>query len=133
MARSLIGCRLLCVLLFMSVSTLASADEKTLTAAEIKELLSGNTAIGRWVDHNYRQYFGKDGSTIYAQENSRSSTGRWRTNGTSNHYESWWEQSDWGAGYSIVLKGGVYYWVSSTVTTEPQAFEMVDGQQLVFE
>jgi len=110
----------------------ANADEKILTALEIKKLLSGNTAIGRWIDHNYRQYFSADGSTIYAQENARSSIGRWRTNSKRNHYESWWEQSDWGAGYSIVLKDGVYYWVSSTGTTEPQAFTMVSGQQLVF-
>jgi len=95
--------------------------------------LSGNTAIGRWIDHNYRQYFSEDGSTIYAQENARSSTGRWRVNKKRNHYESWWEQSDWGAGFSITLKDGVYYWVSSTGTTEPQAFTIVSGQQLVFE
>lgn len=113
------------------ITGVAWAD-KTLTAEEIKQLLGGNTAVGHWIDHNYRQYFGVDGSTIYAQENSRSSVGRWRTNSTRNHYESWWEQSGWGAGFSIVLKDNVYYWVSSTGTTEPQSFEVVPGQQLVF-
>jgi hypothetical protein len=114
------------------ITCAAWAEEKTLTAKEIKQLLSGNTAVGYWIDHNYRQYFGADGSTIYAQENSRSSVGRWRTNSTRNHYESWWEQSDWGAGFSIVLKDDIYYWVSSTGTTEPQSFVVVPGQQLVF-
>lgn len=117
----------------LAIFSQAQANEKTLTALEIKQLLSGNTAIGRWIDHNYRQYFGADGSTIYAQENARSSIGRWRTNANRNHYESWWEQSDWGAGFSIALKDGVYYWVSSTGTTEPQSFKVVSGQQLVFE
>ena len=124
-----------CIAAILSLTILSSvqAEEETLTALEIKRLLSGNTAIGRWIDHNYRQYFSADGSTIYAQENSRSSIGRWRTNAKRNHYESWWEQSDWGAGFSITLKDGVYYWVSSTGTTRPQAFTVVPGQQLVFD
>lgn len=121
------------LLLYMLATTAAIADKKTLTAAEIKELLTGNTAVGTWIDHEYRQYFGADGSTIYAQKNTRSSVGRWRTNSARNHYESWWERIEWGAGYSIVLEEDVYYWVSSTGTTEPQAFTMVPGQQLVFE
>jgi len=121
------------LLLGMLVLSSAQADEKILTAQEIKNLLSDNTAIGHWIDHNYRQYFASDGSTIYAQKNARSSTGRWRTNGKRNHYESWWEQSGWGAGYSIKHIDGVYYWVSSTGTTEPQPFTVVSGQQLVFD
>ena len=107
------------------------ADDKTLTAAEIEKLLTGNTAVGRWIDHNYRQYFGDDGATIYAQENTRSSLGRWRVNRAKNHYESWWERAGWGAGYSIVVKDDVYYWVSSVGSTEPQAFEILPGSQLV--
>jgi len=107
------------------------ADDKTLTAAEIEKLLTGNTAVGRWIDHNYRQYFGDDGATIYAQENTRSSLGRWRVNRVKDHYESWWERAGWGAGYSIVVKDDVYYWVSSVGSTEPQAFEILPGSQLV--
>lgn len=126
--NKLVGIAALLVLL----ASVAVADEKTLTAAEIKTLLTGNTAIGRWIDHDYRQYFGADGSTIYAQRNARSSLGRWRTNSARNHYESWWDRSDWGAGFSIVLGDGVYYWVSSTGTTEPQSFEIIQGQHLVF-
>jgi len=87
------------LLLYMLATTAAIADKKTLTAAEIKELLTGNTAVGTWIDHEYRQYFGTDGSTIYAQKNTRSSVGRWRTNSARNHYESWWERIEWGAGY----------------------------------
>lgn len=124
------------VTLLTLAAGLVHSNEKTLTAAEISQLLSGNTAIGIWPtwksSHRYRQYFGKDGATIYAQENERSSLGRWRVNNTLNHYESWWEQSDWGAGFSIVLKEGVYYWVSSTGSIEPQAFEMLQGQQLLW-
>lgn len=111
-------------------------DEVTLTATEIEDLLTGNTAIGRWSStyssHNYRQFFGADGSTIYAQEGARSALGRWRINSKANHYESWWERAGWGAGYSILLKEGVYYWVSSVGGIEPQAFEILPGSQLLF-
>lgn len=123
----------LAFIVLISVHGFAMAAEKTLTAAEIVELLTGNTAIGTWIDHEYRQYFDEDGQTIYAQKGQRSSLGRWRVNRTRDHYESWWERSDWGAGYSITLKDGVYYWVSSTGSTEPQAFEILEGSQLVFE
>jgi len=110
----------------------ASANsEKSLTAAEIRSLLTGNTAIGRWIDHRYRQYFNADGSTIYAQSGQRSALGRWRVNSQTNQYESWWERAGWGSGYRITKKDGVYYWVSSTGNTPPQAFELLVGQQLV--
>ena len=52
--------------LFIIISN-AAAGDKTLNASQIQELISGNTAIGRWVDHHYRQYFDQNGTTIYAQ------------------------------------------------------------------
>lgn len=115
--------------MLLVISGASLAEEKTLSAAEIENLLQGNTAVGRWIDHNYRQFFNADGSTIYAQEKARSAVGRWRVNSTTNQYESWWERAGWGSGYSILLKEGVYYWVSSG-GTEPQAFELVPGQSL---
>lgn len=121
--------RLLVATITLVFAGLLHAGEKTLSAAEITQLLSGNTAVGRWIDHNYRQYFSDDGSTIYAQENARSSVGRWRVNSSTNQYESWWERSGWGSGYEITLKEGVYYWVSSGAG-EPQSFAIVPGQQL---
>lgn len=108
----------------------ALADERRLTATEIIELLQGNTAIGHWIDHSYRQYFAEDGSTIYQQEGTRSTLGAWRVNETTDHYESWWKRDGWGGGYSIVIKDGVYYWVNERLKITPQAFEVVSGQQL---
>jgi len=110
----------------------ANANDKTLSAAEIKDLLTGNTAVGEWLGSKYRQFFDDDGSTIYAQENTRSSLGQWRVSFSKNHYESWWERVGWGEGFSIVVKDDVYYWVSSAGNTEPQAFEVVSGSQLIF-
>ncbi len=119
-------------LIFALPGSNAAAEDRTLTAEEIVDLLTGNTAVGTWIDHEYRQYFDKHGQTIYAQRGQRSSLGKWRVNRKHNHYESWWERVDWGAGFSIVQRDGVYYWVSSTGTTDPQAFEILEGSQLLF-
>jgi len=112
------------------LATTAAADEQTLTATQIRALLSGNTAIGHWIDHNYRQYFDETGSTIYAQENTRSAVGRWRVNTETHQYESWWDQSGWGSGYNIVLKDGTYYWIGGGAS-QPQPFTVETGQKLV--
>jgi len=70
-------------------------------------------------------------SSFYARENARSPTGKWRKNDTRNHYESWLWQSDVGVGFKVVLMDGVYYRASSTGTTDPHAFKVISGQQLV--
>jgi len=117
------------VALLIATTLPVNADEQErLSAAEIETLLSGNTAIGKWDGTPYRQYFSDDGSTIYAQEGSRSSSGQWRVNRTKNLYESWWQRSDW-SGYPVVKEGGTYYWISPSLP--PQAFEVVPGEQLV--
>ena len=55
-----------------------SAQSVKLTGDEIRALLTGNTAIGRWEGTKYRQFFGADGVTIFAQEGARSARGEWR-------------------------------------------------------
>ena len=119
-----------CMALLLTTSA-ANADERTLKALEIKDLLTGNTAVGEWLGTRYRQFFDDDGSTIYAQENTRSSLGKWRVSFAKNQYQSWWERVGWGGGYSIVVRGNVYYWVAADGTTAPQAFEVLPGQQLL--
>ncbi len=118
------------MVLVVLLATMPSyADErKKLTAAEIETLLAGNTAIGQWDGKNYRQYFSEDGSTIYAQEGTRSSYGQWRVNRDKDLYESFWQRSDW-AGYPVELEGDTYFWISHSLP--PQAFEVVPGQQLI--
>jgi len=75
-------------------------------------------------------YFDETGSTIYAQENTRSAVGRWRVNTETHQYESWWDQSGWGSGYNIVLKDGTYYWIGGGAS-QPQPFTVETGQKLV--
>ena len=105
------------------------ADQlKKLSAQEIQNLLSGKTAIGQWDGKNYRQYFREDGITIYAQQGSRSSRGKWRVDTTENTYQSLWEVGGW-TSYPVASDGQTLYWLSSALP--PQSFKLVEGEQLV--
>ena len=85
------------------------ADQlKKLSAQEIQNLLSGKTAIGQWDGKNYRQYFREDGITIYAQQGSRSSRGKWRVDTTENTYQSLWEVGGW-TSYPVASDGETLY------------------------
>jgi hypothetical protein len=68
-------------LTFAMMASAAAAQSVKLNEAEITILLSGNTAVGDWEGVPYRQYFDPDGTTIFAQENTRSSRGDWRVEG----------------------------------------------------
>lgn len=117
------------LVLFATSTFYLQADElQRLSASEIKELLSGKTAIGQWDGKNYRQYFREDGITIYAQQGSRSSRGKWRVDTTENTYQSLWEVGGW-ASYPVARSGEKLYWLSSSLP--PQSFKVVEGEQLV--
>jgi len=107
----------------------AAADEmERLSAEEISELLTGNTAIGSWDGTKYRQYFSDSGTTIYAQQGTRSSSGTWRVNKTENVYESKWERTGW-SGYPVARQGDKFFWISTSLP--PQPFAVVPGEQLI--
>jgi len=104
------------------------AQSVKLKTAEILELLSGNTAIGLWEGAPYRQFFDKDGSTIYAQEGTRSARGEWRAQ--DDTYESRWpSDTDW-EGWFVMEYAGDYFWVSKS--TPPTPFEVIEGKSLDF-
>ena len=110
-------------------ATGAMAQSVKLTAAEISTLLTGNTAVGRWEGANYRQFFNADGSTIYAQEGSRSALGEWRIDTDRDEFQSHWPgDADW-EGWYVMEYLGSYFWVSKR--TPPTPFNVVQGQQLV--
>ena len=119
---------LLSALTMASFKATANDDLERLSSEEISKLLTGNTAIGSWDGTKYRQYFSDTGTTIYAQEGTRSSTGKWRVNESENTYESWWERGGW-SGYPVGRDGDKLYGISSSLP--PQLFEMVPGEQLV--
>ena len=97
--------------------------------SDIRTLLTGNTAIGRWEGQNYRQYFGADGVTIYSQDGAKSTRGEWRVDDEVQEYQSIWpNDADW-EGWFVMEFSGDYYWVSKK--TPPTPFELVEGEQLV--
>lgn len=107
----------------------AQAQSVKLQAHEIKALLTGNTAVGKWEGTTYRQYFASDGSTIYAQENARSTLGQWRIDPDRAEYQSIWPRdADW-EGWFVMEYAGEYFWVSKK--TPPTPFKVLQGEQLV--
>ena len=113
----------------LALSGIAQAQAVKLSGEEITRLLIGNTAIGRWEGTPYRQFFAKDGSTIYAQEGSRSALGRWRVDPVAQEYQSLWPgDAEW-KGWFVMEYGDTHYWVSRD--TPPTPFQIVEGQRLV--
>ena len=57
------------LVLSVFVSSLANAQSVKLTSNQISEILTGNTASGKWYGKVYKQYFDVDGTTIIIREN----------------------------------------------------------------
>lgn len=116
-------------LLIAALATPAVAQSVKLRADEIDALLTGNTVIGKWDGQNYRQYFARDGSTIYAQEGGRSTRGQWRLDDQMDEYQSIWPRdADW-EGWFVMEYAGEYFWVSKK--TPPTPFVVIEGKQLI--
>ncbi len=113
----------------LAFATPLAAQSVKLKAHEIEILLSGNTAVGKWQGAPYRQFFGADGSTIYAQEGTRSTLGKWRIDAERDEYQSIWPRdTDW-EGWYVMEYAGDFFWVSKN--TPPTPFEVLEGQKLV--
>ncbi len=121
--------RFVCAGLLALVACPGVAQSVKLTGDEIRQLLTGNTAIGKWQGVPYRQYFGDDGSTIYAQQDARSALGQWRVDDDRAEYQSIWARDTQWEGWFVMEYAGAYYWVSKS--TPPTPFRVVAGQQLV--
>lgn len=116
-----------CALVF--IANIASAQSVKLTATQITDLLTGNTAVGKWDGTPYRQFFGADGVTIYAQDGARSARGEWRIDTQRNEYQSIWPKDEDWEGWYVMKYAGAHYWVSKT--TPPTPFRVEIGEQLV--
>ena len=114
-------------LALLAAAPLAFAEDVSLTATEISDLLRGRTAIGIWQGTPYRQFFNEDGSTIYAPKDRRSTFGAWRVDPTSDLYESWWEGSGWET-WDVIRRDGELYWTGEGIEPEPRS-----GKQEVLE
>ena len=125
MIRILASCALILL------ANLASAQSVKLTSEQISDLLSGNTAVGKWEGARYRQFFGEDGVTIYAQEDARSARGEWRIDEERDEYQSIWPRDAEWEGWYVMEYAGAYYWVSKA--TPPTPFRVLPGEQLVVE
>lgn len=117
----------------MMLAGAATAQELAvkLTAAEITQALEGNTAVGLWEGVPYRQYFGADGVTFFAQDDARTARGEWRVDAEVDEFQSLWPgDEDW-EGWFVMTWEDQLYWVSRA--TPPTPFDVLDGEQLVAE
>lgn len=121
--------RIAALAFLLTTATSASAQSVKLTAEQIVDLLTGNTAIGKWEGVRYRQFFGPDGTTIYVQDGARSARGEWRIDKKRDEYQSIWpNDQDW-EGWYVMEYAGAYYWVSKS--TPPTPFRVESGEHLV--
>ena len=91
-------------LLLIVLAAPATAGERKLTAAEIEAALAGNTVDGNWKGTPFRQYFGKDGATVYLAKGAEPSPGKWKADAEKDQYCSWWQGSGWDC-YDIYSEG----------------------------
>ena len=116
--------RCIAVLLMLGASA-SHAQSVKMADHEISALLSGNTALGIWQGVQYRQYFAEDGTTIFAQEGTKSALGRWRVDTTADEFQSIWARDTIWEGWYIMVYAGAFFWVSKS--TPPTLFKVVEG------
>lgn len=113
--------------LCLTIPVLSWADKIKLHAAEIEELLTGNTVDGTWAGSEYMSYFGTDGVTVYVPDEGASDKGKWRVDPENDAYESWWSSTGW-TPYGVLQDGDTYYWVDSDGEEHP--FVILEGKQV---
>lgn len=87
----------------LSVPDTIADENRLLTGSEIKNLLSGNTAIAVNAGARpWRQIFNRDGSTSYYSGSRPESPGHWEIR--ENQYCSLWPPSDQWACYDVIVK-----------------------------
>ena len=96
------------------------------SAAQIMELLNGNTIVGTWSGSNYRQYYDASGFTVYVAEGAPPSRGKWRVKEETDEYDSWWEQTGW-TPYTVMLTDKGFAWVNGETL---EYFTVEKGKQI---
>jgi hypothetical protein len=102
------------------------AQDTQLSASELEQLLTGNTAEGVWDGIPYKSYFGPSGVAIYDPQNGDALTGKWRINPETGQYESFWDAVGWTA-YDVIRTNEGYAWGKDGRT---YPFAMIDGRNV---
>lgn len=121
--------------LILTLSAPAMGQEGgKLTAAEIVELLTGNTALSQHRGKPTRQSFSDSGVTFYQEEGAPLTRGLWRADESRDEYCSNWPPAGGWACYAIVRDvdagEGHYRWQSASGYDEP--FTVRAGKDLSF-
>lgn len=115
--------------IILTLYTSVAATQERLSAAEIAETLTGNTAIGEYRGTVFRQYFRNDGSTFFRREGQgRPDVGKWRTT-EDDEYCAWWATSGWSC-YWVSRVGDKVTWHFEDKVAYPAT--LVTGERLDF-
>ena len=99
-----------------------------MTAAQIENLLAGNTVMGTWSGSSYTQYYGEGDFTVYIPEGGEPDEGKWRANAETDEYESWWRSTGW-TPYTIVMTNDGYAFVNGE---DLEQFDVFEGKQVEY-
>ena len=117
---------LACIVL-LTFSVGVSAEERHMTGEEIKKSLSGNTAVGLTGEPPFRQFFGTDGKTTYADGQRPPTYGEWIVQ--NNDYCSLWGPGSWSCYEVREIQGGIV-WVGKDRGDRYPA-KVLEGDRLV--
>lgn len=97
-----------------------------MTQEEFTQLLLGNTLIGEWAGHSYRQFFGQGGSTLYHGRDGQRSQGYWRIR-EDGYFCSTWPPQQIENCYKVTLAGTELLWHSGQ---NRYSSYIIEGNQL---
>jgi hypothetical protein len=117
-----------CAVFLIFLASLARADGARLTAAEIAQALTGNTAVGEFRGKAFRQYFHNDGSTTFRRQGEGADIGKWRTT-ENDEYCAWWARNGWSC-YWMSRDGATVTWHYEDKVAYPAT--IVPGEQMDF-
>lgn len=115
------------VLALICMVSTAWAVKVQLTAAEIEEILAGNTISGTWNDLEYKQYHYANGIAIFVPEKGANVERIWRVNDRSNVYETYWSATGW-THYRVFRDGATYFWIDNKGNQHP--FVVLEGKKV---
>ena len=104
------------------------ADERPMSADEIREALAGNTVEGLWRNTPYLSYFQPNGVTLFRPEGGEQETGKWRIDKDKDQYCAWLARTGWRC-YRLYRDGRTVIW-ETPGTEERFPSRIIPGRQL---
>lgn len=99
----------LVVVLLAGLAGAAWADERGMSADEIREALAGNTIESQLGNTPYLSYFQPNGVMLSRSEGGEQETGKWRIDRDKDQYCAWLARTGWRC-YRLYRDGRTVIW-----------------------